>query len=533
MSGFRRLVSSTLAVNAVLAVAYYFAAQLGLSLAFVNDSATAFWPCTGLSIASVLFFGRRVWPGIFFGALFINYSVDRQPLVAFGIATGNTLEALFAFWAVNRWATGSKVFERPTDVFRFTIIASLAAAVSAVIGVTSLLVGGFAMPAQFWDVWHTWWLGDFVSALIVAPFLLTWARARTAWREVPGILAVVVTAAVVAQVIFGGWFPGAVKGYPLEYLCIPVVIWAAFAFTHRGAHSVVFVISWLAVRGTLRGYGPFAMGGYPHESLLLLQAFMGTIAVVAMVLAALVSETLKSRADLEKRVDELRTSNLELEQFAHVISHDLQEPIGKIINFGDRLGMKANFSAEEKDYLSRMRAAAGRMKAVLEDLLRFSGITRAADKEIVGLGNVAAEVLSDLELRIAELGAEIEVRPDLPEAYANRLQMRHLLLNFVSNALKFHKPGVRPRIVIGGGPLPEGGAEFFVADEGIGFDERYARKIFEPFQRLHARGQYEGTGIGLSIVQKIVQNHGGTIAVRSEPSNGAKFTVKLPPKPKN
>jgi signal transduction histidine kinase len=259
------------------------------------------------------------------------------------------------------------------------------------------------------------------------------------------------------------------------------------------------------------------------------------------------NQTLEERvaertAAAEDRARELARSNQELEQFSSVASHDLQEPLRKVRMFGDRLRDRLGdaISAEAAEDLHRMQNAAERMQALINDLLDFSRVThRGQPFAQVDLGAVAAEVVSDLEARILELDATVEVG-ELPVVHADPTQMRQLLQNLISNALKFHRPDVPPVVQVHAETLtaqaPRFAAEkvaaaryvLTVSDNGIGFEEQYAERIFSPFERLHARAAYEGTGIGLSIARKIVWRHGGNITATSAPGEGATFTITLP-----
>src|SRR2546425_614918 len=277
---------------AVLAAAYLIAAKLGLKLAFVHASATAVWPPTGIALAAFLVFGYRVWPGIFAGAYLANITTAGTVPPFLGHATGNTLEGLTGAYLVNRFAGGTHAFERPQDVFKFAVLAGmLSTMVSPALGVTSLSLGGFAHWADFGSIWLTWWLGDAVGALKVAPLLVLWlTNPRVRWqraqvREAAGLLLCLV---VVGQVVFGGWTPLKVKDYPLDYLCVPILVWAAFRFGPRETATATVLLSAIAIWGTLRGLGPFA-GETPNDSLLLLQAFIGVTALLAMVFAAAVA----------------------------------------------------------------------------------------------------------------------------------------------------------------------------------------------------------------------------------------------------
>ena len=237
---------------------------------------------------------------------------------------------------------------------------------------------------------------------------------------------------------------------------------------------------------------------------------------------------------------ELERSNRELQDFAFVASHDLQEPLRKIQAFGDRLKTKhgPQLNDEAQDYLQRMQGAASRMHTLINDLLTFSRVTTKAQPFIsTDLGKIAKEVLADLEVRLQDTGGTVEVG-DLPVIEADSMQMRQLIQNLISNALKFHKPDEAPIIRIGAevsgngsGPASRRSnsvAQLTFEDNGIGFDEKYLDRIFTPFQRLHGRGEYEGTGIGLAVCRKIVERHGGTLTARSTPGEGSTFIVTLP-----
>ncbi|MEA5465984.1 PAS domain S-box protein [Leptothoe sp. PORK10 BA2] len=240
-----------------------------------------------------------------------------------------------------------------------------------------------------------------------------------------------------------------------------------------------------------------------------------------------VIHTLKLTA---KRLEE---SNQELQDFAYVASHDLQEPLRKVQVFGDRLSHTCQDQLSEKgqDYLARMLNAAVRAQALINDLLSFSRVATQAKPFIpTDLSQVMAGVLSDLEVRIEQTGATVDVDP-LPTIDADQMQMQQILQNLLSNALKFHKPGVAPQIQVRVQCYPMAGKEICelrVIDNGIGFDVRYCDRIFQPFQRLHGRNTYEGSGIGLAICRKVIRRHEGTLRAESQPGEGATFIVTLP-----
>jgi integral membrane sensor domain MASE1 len=298
-----------LAIITILVVVYFLAGKLGLRLAFANPSATAVWPPTGIALAACLVIGYWVWPGILLGAFLTNIVTAGSVTTSISIAVGNTLEGMLGAYLVNRFAGGRATFDRTRDVFKFAFLAAMiSTTVSATSGVTSLAIAGFAKWSDYRSVWLTWWLGDATGDLILAPVLILWAlTTRVAWRkrQLLELSFLLFCLFFVGEVVFGGLFPSAMKNYPLEFLCFPILIWAAFRFGQREAATAILVLSGIAVRGTLRGLGPFAQSR-PNESLLLLQAFMGVTSVMILGLATVVAERKRAEANLEKLVLELQ-----------------------------------------------------------------------------------------------------------------------------------------------------------------------------------------------------------------------------------
>lgn len=247
--------------------------------------------------------------------------------------------------------------------------------------------------------------------------------------------------------------------------------------------------------------------------------------------------------ELEIKIEKLSRSNEELEQFAYVASHDLQEPLRKIRAFGERLAVKFRESLGEdgKDYIDRMQNAAARMQILIDDLLAYSKLSRSKEENVeVDLADIVKDVLNDLEIPIEQSKANVEVQP-LPVVMAIRGQMRQLFQNIISNALKFNLPGNIPSIqlrteIIDGAQVKvlnnvhkkKQYCRITIKDNGIGFEEKFLERIFVIFQRLHGRSEYAGTGIGLAICKKIVENHNGHITAESKLNEGSSFIITLP-----
>ncbi len=245
---------------------------------------------------------------------------------------------------------------------------------------------------------------------------------------------------------------------------------------------------------------------------------------------------------LENKVKELDRTNKELEEFAYIASHDLQEPLRKITSFSERLKEKLppNLEPDVQLYLNRMLAATDNMRTLIDNLLEFSRTSRISEPFVkTDLNNIISEVRADLELKIEESKSEI-TSDVLPTIDAIPMQMRQLFTNLFTNAIKFRSPGDVPKIAITSQVMSDEEKEsnqlrtntqyyrIVVKDLGIGFDPEFSLKIFQIFQRLHGKAEYPGSGIGLAICKKIVENHAGIIFAESEPGNGAEFIILLP-----
>lgn len=281
------------------------------------------------------------------------------------------------------------------------------------------------------------------------------------------------------------------------------------------------------------------------RNLAYLAAFAGVLlaatVVVFLVVArrdlarrAVVTDALRrNERTLRRAAERLERSNRDLQDFAMIASHDLQEPLRKILMFGDRLREEARgaLSDEALDYVRRMQIAAGRGQTLIEGLLTYSRVATKAQPAVpVSLTRIAREVVDDLEASLAAVAGEVRVG-DLPTIEGDPLQMRQLFQNLIGNALKFHRSGVPPRVELNARAIDGDGPELWeisVADNGIGFDEKYLDRIFKLFQRLHERSSYDGAGMGLAICRRIVERHGGAITARSAPGSGATFLISIP-----
>ncbi|HJS24618.1 MAG TPA: MASE1 domain-containing protein [Pyrinomonadaceae bacterium] len=307
-------------LSLLVAIVYFLAAELGLSLATLHENVTPVWPPTGIAIASLLIFGSRVWPGIFVGALAANLLTNIPVASALGIATGNTLEALVAWFLLQRTKRWDKSFGSVRDVMTFVVYAAvLAPLASATIGGLSVCLSDPTRWNDFWWLWLTWWMGDGFGALIVSPLLLSWSSSRQIDpRDMPELGSLFVLLVIVVLIVFAGWFPGPVKTYPLAYLCLPCLLWAAVKFDQRIVTSAILLMAGVAVWGAKHGLGPFVQSN-DNVGLLLLISFVGTSSLMTLLVAAVTTERRKAEEEKWKLASQLEVHRKRVEDIvAHV-----------------------------------------------------------------------------------------------------------------------------------------------------------------------------------------------------------------------
>jgi diguanylate cyclase (GGDEF)-like protein len=293
----------TLLVQIALAATYSVAGGLSLLLAFAHPSASPVWAPSGIALAAGLVLGARAWPAVFVGSFVVNLTTAGTVLTSLGIAGGNTLEAIIGTYLVTRYAYGRHALQRSQSAFTFVVLAgSVGTTVAATVGTTVLVLGALAPVEQWMTVWFTWWLGDVVGVLIIAPAILLWiAPPRIKWDVRRAIEAVALGVAVVAAgiIVFSGASPLSDVRSPSEFITMPLLLWAAYRFGPREAITAVIVLTGIAITGTLNGYGPF-IASTPNTSLLLLQGFMGVAAATTLVAAASIAQRRRAEHQLRE-----------------------------------------------------------------------------------------------------------------------------------------------------------------------------------------------------------------------------------------
>jgi signal transduction histidine kinase len=295
----------------LLAVIYHLAARVGLQMAYVQVNTSPVWPPTGIALAALLLFGMDLWPGVSLGVLLGSLFTGADFSVALGITLGNTLEALAGAYLLKRFVNFHNSLDRIRDVVGLAIVSIFCTIISATIGTTTLMLAGQGSWVAFGAIWSTWWIGDLLGALVVAPVLLVWlshphfhANGR---QYVEGILLLVLLV-IVTWYVFGGKPPDSILHQALIYMIFPFILWAALRYGQHGATLTILITSGIAIWGTVHGLGPFSQQSL-NDSLVLLQTFMAVVSLTGLILAAATMERRSSAEALQQRAEELATLN--------------------------------------------------------------------------------------------------------------------------------------------------------------------------------------------------------------------------------
>jgi signal transduction histidine kinase len=548
---------------AILTAIYVVAGKFGLSLAFINASASAVWPPAGIALAALLLWGIGLWPAVFLGAFIVNISTAGSLATALAISVGNTLEAVMAAWLIEKYADGQRVFQTAQTIFKFALFTMVASLISSTIGVTALILSGLADWSQVRAVWLTWSLGDLVGDLILTPLFLLWATEPPPSFQPRRLLeagVLLATIIIVGISLFFGEIPTG-----MEYLSIPPLLWAAFRFGQRGAATLAVIMAAVALGGTLHRLGPFATPN-TNTSLILLQLFVGTLAMTTLVLAAVVSERksaeralrgardelAQANQDLERRVEE-RTADLEQAQAALLQDIEEQKRLEAQLRQSQKLesvgtlaaGVAHDFIKGYASMLASRPDTSEHVKVIDEAVERGAStvrqlliLSRKTEAELVqtSLNDVVSELALLLRQTLPKtIDVAVELASGLEPTLADANQIRQVLLNLALNARDAMPGGGRltlaTRLVeaMRGDSAGAAKRKYFVievADTGKGMDESVRSRIFEPFFTTKQTG--EGTGLGLAIAYGVVQNHGGFIDVESEVGKGTTFRLYLP-----
>jgi signal transduction histidine kinase/CheY-like chemotaxis protein len=526
---------STLPAISILTLFYFSVAKLSLKLAFVNASASPVWPPAGIALAALIVLGYRVWPAIFLGAFLANVATTGGITTSLCIATGNTLEAICGAWLVNRLANGVLVFDRSQDVFKFALAVAVSTLISPTLGVTSLALGGFADWGNYSTIWLTWWLGDATGDLVIAPLLILWTIGPR-WRLNPtkdfevGLLLLLLF--FLAEGVFGGWFPITARNYPISFVCGPLLIWTAFRFSQRETATGIFILSAIAIWGTLRGFGPFVMDT-ENQSLLIMQSSTAVLAITALALAAGMAERRRAEAAIVQQKAAVEAANRTKDNFLAMLSHELRTPLTPVLAALDALETVPSQSEDSKASLAMIRRNVELESQLIDDLLDLTRI--AKDKLQLkfdqidvheAISNVAE--ICKMEANSRGIRVHLNLRAGAHYVTADTAKFQQIIWNLLKNAIKFTNESGEIT-VSSSNPSPQV-LTISVRDTGIGMEPEIMQRIFDPFeqgdQSVHRR--FGGLGLGLAISKSLAQAHGGTLVARSEGHDlGSTFVLTM------
>jgi signal transduction histidine kinase len=526
---------SGLPLIGILAVIYLIAGKLGLMLASLHASASPVWPPAGIALAALLLLGYRAWPAIFVGAFLVNVTTTGNFATSFAIAIGNTLEALAGAWLVNRFAGGRNVFERPQGVFKFALAAAISTVISPAFGVTSLALTGFADWANYGAIWLTWWLGDATGDLVFTPLVLLWSVAsKRRWnkREAAEVGALLLLLVLLSGIVFGGWLEISARSYPIAFICGPVVIWTAFRFTQRETATGLFILSAIAVWGTLRGFGPF-LRETENQSLLALQSWIAVLTITAMALSAGMAERRRIEEELQQQKSVVETANRTKDHFLAMLSHELRTPLTPVISALESLEIEPAQKDDTKSALAMIRRNIELETQLIDDLLDFTRIAR--DKMQLRFAPVDAHLAISNVVEICRAEAEskkirvrLNLRANTHHVAADAAKFQQIVWNLLKNAVKF-TPDDGEIAISSSNPSPEV-LTISVCDTGIGMDPQVMQRIFDPFEQGNRsfERRFGGLGLGLAISKSLAQAQGGTLTVQSDGRDrGSTFILSM------
>ena len=526
---------SELRLIGILTVAYFIAGKLGLMLASLHASASPVWPPAGMALAALLLFGYRAWPAIFIGAFLVNVTTAGNVATSFAIAAGNTLEALVGAWLVNRFAGGRAVFDRPQGVFKFALAAAISTMISPTFGVTGLALAGFADWTNYRAIWLTWWLGDATGDLVFTPLVLLWSVAlKRRWnkKEAAEVGALLLLLVALSWVVFGGWFEVSSRNYPIAFICGPIVIWTAFRFTQRETATGIFILSVIAVWGTLHGFGPF-IRETENQSLLALQWWTAVLTITAMALSAGMAERWRVEEELQKQKAVVEAANRTKDHFLAMLSHELRTPLTPIISTLESLEIGSAPSQDTKSALAMIRRNIELETQLIDDLLDFTRISR--DKMQLRFTPVDAHLAISSVVEICRAEAEskrlqvrLNLRANTHQVAADAAKFQQIIWNLLKNAIKF-TPDNGEIVIASCNPSPEL-LTISVRDTGIGMEPEVMQRIFDPFEQGNRSFEHRsgGLGLGLAISKSLTQAHGGTLTAQSDGRDrGSTFILSM------
>jgi signal transduction histidine kinase len=527
--------SSRLVLISIVTLVYFIVGKFGLMLASLHASASPVWPSAGIALAAILVLGYRVWPGIFIGAFLVNVTNAGDVATSLAIATGNTLEALVGAWLVIRFARGKNFCGRPQDVFKFALVAATSTIISPLFGVTSLALAGFADWTHYDAIWLTWWLGDVTGDLVFTPLVVLWSvGSQRGWskKEATEVGVLFLLLVLLSSIVFGGWLTISSRNYPITFICGPIVIWTAFRFRPLETATGIFVLSVIAVWGTLHGFGPFVRET-ENQSLIALQLWIAVLTITAMALSAGMAERRRVEEELQQQKSIVEAANRTKDHFLAMLSHELRTPLTPVISALESLETEPTQTEDAKASLAMIHRNIELETQLIDDLLDFTRVAR--DKMQLRFAPMDAhQAVSNVveicraEARSKTLHVHLNLRAKSCHVTADAAKFQQIIWNLLKNAVKFTPEG--GDITISSDNPSDTVCTVSVRDTGIGMELEVMQRIFDPFEQGNRSfaHRFGGLGLGLAISKSLAQAHGGTLTAQSDGLNrGSTFTLSM------
>ncbi len=518
-----------------LVVLYVLSGRLGLGLAGVAGHATPLWPPAGLALAALVLGGPKFWPGVLLGAFLTNLLVGAPASSAIIVAFGNTAEAAVGAHLL-RSSGFSPSFERVSDVAMLTLFAAaFSTLIAATIGASTMCMFGEADWADLPNAWWTWWLGDAIGILVVAPVILTWAVRPTLlprpwWRLVEAV-GVMIVLAVLALFTFGAFNPPAsFRSFPVAYTAFLPLIWMALRFDSRGATTATLVVAAVAVYAVAKTVGVLSEAS---DAYMLTAGFAATAALTSLVISAGISERNAANALLAEQKTALEKASRAKDRFFAALSHELRTPLTPVISSLDLLAGDAALGAASREILDVARRNAELEAKLIDDLLDLNRIERGKmnlSSTTIDAHAVFAAVARSLEAgaRLKHIVLSLDLQAQQHHVVADSARLQQVLWNLVQNAIKFTPEGGAIKVRSSN---TDGRLLVQVSDTGIGVEPDVLPRLFTAFEQADESitRRFGGLGLGLSIAKALLDAQNGKLTAHSEGTGrGSTFTIELP-----